>query len=74
MLPFQLLVAAFMLLLGFFVRNVWPEGQGIFQNLMVSGTVCDQAESVAAALENLEDGDTFTEAISVFCQEIFHGK
>lgn len=72
-LRLQALIAAFLLLFSIYVRISWPAGRAFLQSVLVSDSLSHGAEAVMALLENLEAGDSISDAVAVFCQEIFYG-
>lgn len=71
LLPLQSLIAVCFLLFAIIVRLSWPEGTEILREVFVSDGLSRDAQALVAMAENLASGEPMSEAVSVFCQEIF---
>lgn len=69
----QVFCAAFLLLFVLLARVIWPEGTETLRKLLVSEQLSHGAQAVAAMIEGLEAGESLSDVVEVFCQEIIHG-
>ena len=69
----QILISTFLLLFALCVRVSWPAGRAFIQRLLVGEEFSQGAEAVMVLLQNLEEGTSIQDAVTVFCQELLYG-
>lgn len=70
-LPLQNWIAMFLFLLALVVRITWPSGAQMLREIFVPKELSREAEAVVAMVQQLQLGDSISDAVEVFCQEIF---
>ena len=67
---FRAMVAACLLLLALSVRLWWPEGRMLMERFLLPDGVSDVQTAFSAVVEDLQNGESFSEAVVAFCREI----
>ncbi len=70
LLKLQALSAAFLLFFVLCVHSSWPAGSEKLQELFLPGDKNQTGAAFETLVENLQDGEDFTEAVTVFCQDL----
>ena len=70
----QGLICGFFLLFSLAVRLFWPAGTQVLRQVFVTDRISHGAQAVIAMVEDLQQGESVSDAVSVFCQEILHGQ
>ena len=70
----QTLICVFMLVLALCVRLTWPEGTQLIRQILITDTLSQDAEAFMEMLRQVGAGESLSDAVAVFCQEIFHGQ
>lgn len=70
----QGLICCFFLLFSFTVRLFWPAGAQVLRQAFVTDQFSHGALAVMEMVEDLQQGESVSDAVSVFCQEILHGQ
>lgn len=70
----QGLICGFFLLFSLAVRLFWPAGSQVLRDLFVTDQLSQGAQAAVAMVEDLQQGESVSDAVSVFCQEILHGQ
>ena len=69
-LRFQALTAMCLMLFSLGVRQVWPEGREVLQDFLMPGDMTVTQAAFGDMLENLENGQNLTDAVTAFCRQI----
>ena len=74
LLGLQTMIALILLLFSVCVRLSWPEGTAKLRETLVSQELSREAKALAAMAEDLAAGEKVSDAVAVFCQEVFGGQ
>ena len=69
----QTLICLCLLAFALCVRLSWPEGTKVMRQVLVSEQLSQEAEAFLGMIQQVRAGEPLTDAVAVFCQEIFHG-
>lgn len=66
----HLLTAAFFLLFVLAVKLYWPEGAAVLSSIFLPGEPTEAQAAFAVLVEDLREGQPFSDAVTTFCREI----
>lgn len=65
-----MMTAIFLMLFALAVKLFWPEGTAALCQVFLPGESGTMQSAISGLIDHLQSGQTFSEAMTVFCKEI----